>query len=289
MEPCSFGQRCGSRLPRGRGIATLRENRRIVLDSGQRPAGRHPCTLHPNRGPRLPCEAVIPFTSARMMRAIPVSAKEVSMEAKDVMTSPVISVGADTSIEETAGLMLERRISAVPVVDASGRLQGIVSEGDLMRHSKAGTGHSRSWWLSLFADRGQLAAGLHENARPDGGRCHDAHGRHGDREHTARQDRHASRTPSHQAGADRAPRESRRHRQSCKPAARSCRAEGHGTQDSGKGPRHPRPHPERARRSRRGQGLRQRRRHQRSGRAVGLVESETQKRALAIAAKSTRA
>ena len=79
------------------------------------------------------------------------------MEAKDVMTTPVISVGADTSIEETAGLMLERRISAVPVVDASGRLQGIVSEGDLMRHSKAGTGQSRSWWLSLFADRGQLA------------------------------------------------------------------------------------------------------------------------------------
>jgi CBS domain-containing protein len=79
------------------------------------------------------------------------------MEAKDVMTTPVVSVGADTSIEETAGLMLERRISAVPVVDASGHLEGIVSEGDLMRHAKAGTGTSRSWWLSLFADREQLA------------------------------------------------------------------------------------------------------------------------------------
>ena len=79
------------------------------------------------------------------------------MEARDVMTTPVISVGGDASIEQVAKLMLERRISAVPVIDASGRLQGIVSEGDLMRHSRSGARPDRSWWLSLFAGRDELA------------------------------------------------------------------------------------------------------------------------------------
>jgi CBS domain-containing protein len=79
------------------------------------------------------------------------------MEARDVMTSSVITVAPDTPVAEIAALMLERRISAVPVVDATGRLQGIVSEGDLMRHARAGTGRSGSWWLALFADRDETA------------------------------------------------------------------------------------------------------------------------------------
>jgi CBS domain-containing protein len=79
------------------------------------------------------------------------------MEARDVMTTPVTCVEADTTVEEAARLLLERRISAVPVVDASGRLQGIVSEGDLIRHTKAAPGRSRSWWLSLFVDDVQVA------------------------------------------------------------------------------------------------------------------------------------
>ena len=190
------------------------------------------------------------------------------MEAKDVMTTPVISVGADTSIEETAGLMLERRISAVPVVDASGRLQGIVSEGDLMRHSKAGTGHNRSWWLSLFADRGQLAE---DYTKTHGLTAGDVMTRTVvtatestplDKIATLLERHHIKRVPI-----------VRRGKvvgivvvQTCCTVLSRRRTR---SQDSGKGPRHPRPHPERARRSRGGQGLRQRRRHQRSGRALG--------------------
>lgn len=79
------------------------------------------------------------------------------MEARDVMTVPVVTVAPDTSVAELARLLLERRISAVPVVDASGRLQGIVSEGDLMWHSQAGTGRHRSWWLSLFMGGDEIA------------------------------------------------------------------------------------------------------------------------------------
>jgi len=79
------------------------------------------------------------------------------MEARDVMTATVVTVSANTPVEQLAQLMLERRISAVPVIDASGRLQGIVSEGDLMRHSQAHAGRTRSWWLSFFADRDAMA------------------------------------------------------------------------------------------------------------------------------------
>ena len=49
------------------------------------------------------------------------------------MTKNVISVKPDASIRELAELLLDKRISGVPVVDDTGALCGIVSEGDLMR------------------------------------------------------------------------------------------------------------------------------------------------------------
>jgi CBS domain-containing protein len=61
------------------------------------------------------------------------------MQAKDVMTHDVVTVAPETAVEEIAALLLERRISAVPVVDASGGVAGIVSEGDLLHRHEAGT------------------------------------------------------------------------------------------------------------------------------------------------------
>jgi len=63
------------------------------------------------------------------------------------MTSPVVAVTADTDVAAIADLLLECRISAVPVVDDDGRVRGIVSEGDLINRADAGTRHRRSWWL----------------------------------------------------------------------------------------------------------------------------------------------
>lgn len=74
------------------------------------------------------------------------------MLAKDVMTSPVLTVAPETSVTEVAKLLLERHISAAPVVDAQGHLLGIVSEGDLMRRQESGTERHPSWWLSLLSD-----------------------------------------------------------------------------------------------------------------------------------------
>ncbi len=73
------------------------------------------------------------------------------MEAKDVMTTRVITVSPDTRVEAIAKLLMDERISGVPVVDGAGRLVGIVSEGDLMRRSESGTDRGASPWLSLLA------------------------------------------------------------------------------------------------------------------------------------------
>lgn len=79
------------------------------------------------------------------------------MQARDVMTQTVITVPPTASVAEIAALLLDRRISAVPVVDADNHVIGIVSEGDLMRRPEAGTNRRRSWWLSLFTDETTLA------------------------------------------------------------------------------------------------------------------------------------
>ena len=74
------------------------------------------------------------------------------MNAKDVMTTPVVTVSPETPIAEIAKRLLQRRISAVPVVDTEGRPVGIVSEGDLMRRPEAAGVRHSSWWLSLIAE-----------------------------------------------------------------------------------------------------------------------------------------
>ena len=67
------------------------------------------------------------------------------------MTTSVVAVLPGTEVREIAALFLERRISAVPVLDAQGELRGIVSEGDLLNRPEAGTQHRKSWWLRLFS------------------------------------------------------------------------------------------------------------------------------------------
>ena len=80
------------------------------------------------------------------------------MKARDIMVSPVITVKPYSSVKEVAKILLEKRISAVPVVDEGGKLLGMVSEGDLMHCSEAGTERQRSWWLRLMAGDDTLAA-----------------------------------------------------------------------------------------------------------------------------------
>jgi CBS domain-containing protein len=87
------------------------------------------------------------------------------MRAVDAMTSEVISVDPDTSVQALAALLSERGISGVPVVDADNRVVGIVSEGDLLHRVETGTERRpeprarrrRSWWLDAIASDRELA------------------------------------------------------------------------------------------------------------------------------------
>ena len=79
------------------------------------------------------------------------------MRAADLMTRNVVTVDEEASVEEAAALMLRHRVSALPVLDRSGKLVGIVSEGDLMCRAELGTERERSWWLELITANSDLA------------------------------------------------------------------------------------------------------------------------------------
>ncbi|GAA2312376.1 CBS domain-containing protein [Streptomyces violaceusniger] len=53
----------------------------------------------------------------------------------DLMTRPVVQAPRDMPFKELVALLAERDVTAVPVVDGSGRPIGVVSEGDLLRKS----------------------------------------------------------------------------------------------------------------------------------------------------------
>ena len=83
------------------------------------------------------------------------------MRAMDVMTTNVITVEPDTSVQELATLLSDRGISGVPVVDRDNRLVGVVSEGDLLHRAETGTERRtqrrRSRWLDNFASDQEAA------------------------------------------------------------------------------------------------------------------------------------
>ncbi len=54
------------------------------------------------------------------------------LKAKDIMTKDVVTVSPDTTVEELGRLFIEKGVSGAPVVDAEGRLFGIVTENDLI-------------------------------------------------------------------------------------------------------------------------------------------------------------
>src|SRR6266702_4558873 len=83
------------------------------------------------------------------------------MRAMDVMTTHVVTIGPDASVQELAVLLSERAISGVPVIDSDNRLVGIATEGDLLHRTETGTAHPterrRSRWLESLASDRELA------------------------------------------------------------------------------------------------------------------------------------
>jgi len=58
------------------------------------------------------------------------------MRAKDVMSDGILSVSADASVLEAAKLLINCRVSAMPVVNEDGTMAGIVSEADVIGETK---------------------------------------------------------------------------------------------------------------------------------------------------------
>jgi CBS domain-containing protein len=79
------------------------------------------------------------------------------MNASDVMTRTVLSVRPDVAVADAIRMMLDNRISGLPVIDDSGRLVGILTEGDLLRRGETGTERHRPRWLEILMGPGRLA------------------------------------------------------------------------------------------------------------------------------------
>jgi len=90
------------------------------------------------------------------------------MNASEIMTRTIVTVTRGTPIREAIRLMLNHKISGLPVVDATGKVEGILTEGDLLRRSEIAT-EKRHWsWLDYLLGPGRAAA---EYVRTHGRSC----------------------------------------------------------------------------------------------------------------------
>ena len=71
-------------------------------------------------------------TVFRAVGTVPVEQLLSATRVRDVMSSPVISIGPDTDVQEAARIMAEDRLGSLPVVER-GRITGIVTETDVLR------------------------------------------------------------------------------------------------------------------------------------------------------------
>lgn len=71
--------------------------------------------------------------------------------AKDIMTNPVISVEADTTLKEVVDLFSKHKIGGVPVVGQENRVIGILTEGDIINFA------SRTHVIPLICSSGWIS------------------------------------------------------------------------------------------------------------------------------------
>jgi CBS domain-containing protein len=91
------------------------------------------------------------------------------MRAHQIMTRQVITVATGAPIVEAANTMLQNHISGLPVVDQTGKLVGIISQGDFIRRAEIGTQRKRGRWLKLLLGPGKVASDfVHERGRKVG-------------------------------------------------------------------------------------------------------------------------
>ncbi|GGU92415.1 hypothetical protein GCM10010260_28850 [Streptomyces filipinensis] len=67
------------------------------------------------------------------LRRLPSLAKAGAVCAEELMSSPAVTVHADATLPEAARVMALRLVKRLPVVNAAGVLEGVVSRGDLLK------------------------------------------------------------------------------------------------------------------------------------------------------------
>jgi CBS domain-containing protein len=88
------------------------------------------------------------------------------MNVGDIMTRKVFSIEPDANVLQAVRLMLQNRISGLPVVNVKGNLIGIVTEGDFLRRAETITERRRPRWLQFLVGPGRLADEyVHTHAR----------------------------------------------------------------------------------------------------------------------------
>src|SRR6185312_14353570 len=91
------------------------------------------------------------------------------MKALDVMQRERITATAETAIDDAVRLMVANHISGLPVVDSTGALLGILSEGDLLRRTELGTEAKVPSWIGWLTGQGRAAREyVREHARKVG-------------------------------------------------------------------------------------------------------------------------
>src|SRR4051794_2682184 len=91
---------------------------------------------------------------------------EAGVTAADIMTRDVAVVHPETPLLAAVKLMASRRISGMPVVDDTGTVIGMMSEGDLVRWHEGYT-EKQSRWLDMLAEGFQLAQSFLEGVRAE--------------------------------------------------------------------------------------------------------------------------
>ncbi|MCI4680870.1 CBS domain-containing protein [Rhodoblastus acidophilus] len=79
------------------------------------------------------------------------------MQASEIMTSPVKTIGPDATIEEAIEMLLSLHVSGLPVADADGRLLGVISEGDFLHRAELGTSKRKPRWIEFLLGPGETA------------------------------------------------------------------------------------------------------------------------------------
>jgi CBS domain-containing protein len=70
-----------------------------------------------------------------VIRAVAQGKNPLDMTAKDVMSSPAVTVTPDTRIEDCCQTLEDKQVRRVPVVDDRGRCCGMVSQADIAQHA----------------------------------------------------------------------------------------------------------------------------------------------------------